>query len=364
MTKRIKFDFKRLKDYCDENKIKLAEDYKNLILNKENIIIGYCIYENCCNLFQKKFCELIKTNGFCFKCKKIVSNQKRNNTCLEKYGVNNITKTEEYKNKNSTKKYNFELLEKHCTENNIILLKNYKNEKLNASYLIEGKCSMNNCLNNFYKKFYKFYNTNSFCNSCILIKSKETRKNTNLKKFGVEYPTQSKEIKNKIKNTNLKNWSETHHSKNKIIQNKITNTNIQKYGYSHLMHNPEYLALITNKSFKYKNYIFPSGNIIKIQGYENYALDELIITEKINETDIITGVNNVPEIWYNSLDNKKHRHYVDIFIPSQNRCIEVKSVWTSKKDNVFLKQTAAKELGYHYELWIYEKMGKNKICYK
>jgi hypothetical protein len=387
MTKRTKFDFERLKKYCDENKIKLAENYENTILDNKIVIIGYCIHENCYNLFQKKFTNLVKTNGYCFNCKKIVSNQKRNDNCLEKYGVSNITKTDEYKHKNRTKKYTFELLQKHCTENNIILLKDYKNEKLNSSYIIEGKCSTNNCLKIFTKEFYKFYNTNSYCNSCILTKAKEIRKNTNLKKFGVEnlfesedtknkskntnfkkfgveYPSQSEEIKNKIKITNLQNWGETHHSKNKIIQDKIINTNIQKYGYCHLMHNPEYVDLITNKSFKYKNYIFPSGNIIKIQGYENYALDELIIVEKINETDIITGVSNVPEIWYNSLDNKKHRHYVDIFIPSQNRCIEVKSTWTSKKDNVFLKQKAAKELGYQYELWIYEKMGKNKICYK
>ena len=36
---------------------------------------------------------------------------------------------------------------------------------------------------------------------------------------------------------------------------------------------------------------------------------------------------------------KKHRHYVDIFIPSQNKCIEVKSNWTAKinQNNIFLK---------------------------
>jgi len=54
---------------------------------------------------------------------------------------------------------------------------------------------------------------------------------------------------------------------------------------------------------------------------------------------------------------KKHRHYVDIFIPSQNKCIEVKSTWTAekKKDNIYLKQQAAKELGYKYEIWVYNR---------
>jgi hypothetical protein len=46
---------------------------------------------------------------------------------------------------------------------------------------------------------------------------------------------------------------------------------------------------------------------------------------------------------------------VDIYIPSQNQCIEVKSTWTAekKKDNIYLKQNAAKELGYQYEIWIF-----------
>ena len=79
----------------------------------------------------------------------------------------------------------------------------------------------------------------------------------------------------------------------------------------------------------------------------------------IDENDIITGCKNVPVIWYNDENSKKHRHYVDIFIPSQNKCIEVKSNWTAKKkkDNIFLKQNAAKELGYKYEIWIYDSKG-------
>jgi hypothetical protein len=110
--------------------------------------------------------------------------------------------------------------------------------------------------------------------------------------------------------------------------------------------------------------VFPSGNKISYQGFENYALNNLIINEKIYESDIITGCKNVPIIWYNDKDNKKHRHYVDIYIPLQNRCIEVKSTWTAekKKDYIFLKQKAAKELGYNYEIWVYD--GKGNIVNK
>ena len=103
-----------------------------------------------------------------------------------------------------------------------------------------------------------------------------------------------------------------------------------------------------------------------MQGAEPYALKYLLENEKINETDIITGCKNVPTIWYNDKNGKKRRHYVDIFIPSQNKCIEVKSVWTEKinTDNIFLKQSAGKKLGHKYEIWVYDSKGNRVNVYE
>lgn len=124
---------------------------------------------------------------------------------------------------------------------------------------------------------------------------------------------------------------------------------------------PEVIENNVKSSYYFKEYKMPSGNVIKIQGYEHYALDELI-KNNIDEIDIITGAKNVPEIWYLDGGEKKRRHFVDIFIPSQNKCIEVKSTWTFKKqkDIVFLKQNKAKEIGYLYEIWVYDNKG-NKV---
>ena len=58
----------------------------------------------------------------------------------------------------------------------------------------------------------------------------------------------------------------------------------------------------------------------------------------------------------------KHRHFVDIFIPSQNKCIEVKSTWTYQLKNVLLKKQAGKQLGYNYEIWIYNSKGEKVEC--
>ena len=128
------------------------------------------------------------------------------------------------------------------------------------------------------------------------------------------------------------------------------------------MQRPEIMEKQIKNSYYLKEYTLPSGKTIKIQGYEHFALDELIKKENIYEEEIITGCKNVPTIWYNDSNNKKRRHFVDIFMPNKNKCIEVKSTWTftTQKEVVFLKQNAAKELGYLYEIWVYDNKG-NKV---
>ena len=52
----------------------------------------------------------------------------------------------------------------------------------------------------------------------------------------------------------------------------------------------------------------------------------------MNQFDLITSKKDVPKIWYSDIDGKKHRYYCDIYIPSENKIIEVKSTWTYKKE--------------------------------
>ena len=125
------------------------------------------------------------------------------------------------------------------------------------------------------------------------------------------------------------------------------------------MQDPTISEKTSKNSYLTKEYKLPSGKIIKVQGYENYGLNILINEEKINEKDIITKRADVPELWY-TYNHTEHRHFVDIFIESQLRCIEIKSTWTfeKNKEEVFAKQKSAKELGYEYEIWIFDREGK------
>jgi hypothetical protein len=162
--------------------------------------------------------------------------------------------------------------------------------------------------------------------------------------------------------TNLIKYGNKSPTGNHIIKQKVIQTNLEKYGVPHHSQNPIVAENMLNNSYNKKEYIMPSGNILYLQGYEPFMLDYLLMIENIDEDNIFTKRNEVPEIWYNDINGKKRRHFVDIFIPSQNKCIEVKSTWTFKKqkDTIFLKQNAAKDLEYLYEIWIYDMKG-NKV---
>ena len=109
------------------------------------------------------------------------------------------------------------------------------------------------------------------------------------------------------------------------------------------------------KSFRFKDYIFPSGKVIRIQGYENYILDELLKT--YSEQQILTSRKDMPKIEY--YYEQKRRYYPDIFIPHLNKIIEVKSNWSLHLDYArnMLKRDAARK-NYDYDIWIYDEKTK------
>lgn len=135
---------------------------------------------------------------------------------------------------------------------------------------------------------------------------------------------------------------------------KYINTCQKNYQEDHPMQNIAVLA--KNQKYRFKNYTYPSGNIVKIQGYENLAVDLLLKTYK--EEEIITERELMPEIYYH-MDLSWRKYIPDIYIPKDNLIIEVKSTWTYKlhKYRVHLKNKAVKSLGYNIELYIFSDKG-------
>jgi len=162
------------------------------------------------------------------------------------------------------------------------------------------------------------------------------KKQTNMDKFGVEHVTQSAEVQERTKATSMKKYGVERPSQSAEVQDKIE-----------------------KKGFSYKIYTFPSGKKVKIQGYENRALDYLLLSVK--EEDILIGRKQQPEIWYTTDDGKKHRYFSDIYIPSEKRIIEVKSTWTYEKGmkdgKLPLQKAACIALGYEYQYLVFNDKG-------
>lgn len=87
----------------------------------------------------------------------------------------------------------------------------------------------------------------------------------------------------------------------------------------------------------------------------------------LNVWYIIFPQNNQNRTFRNKTDDiKEHRYYIGIFIPTENRCIEVKGEWFYKRDkNILkLKKQEAEKLGYKYDLWVYNKKKEKIICFE
>lgn len=213
-----------------------------------------------------------------------------------------------------------------------------------------------------------------------LIKSKI--KETNIKKYGVDNPSKSEIVKKIKRDTNIKNSGFDNPMKNKLTLEKAQNTNIKRYGYKNSLCNSDIKKkaektclerygvknamqnidiIIKNKKSNYnlKEYTFPSGKKVSIQGYENRAIDLLL--KSYNEKDIVIRDKKIEEfigeIWYIGEDKKSHRYYPDIFIISENKIIEVKSDWTFNlhKNMNLLKKESCINSGIDFEFFIFNK---------
>ena len=384
MTTKQQYNYEYLQQFCQENNITLSKDYSQEKITRDIKIEGKCKTELCTESFCKTFRQLIRTDAFCKGCtnkNQILITKQRN---LEKYGCENPMQNKEVKEK--TKQT---CLEKYGCE---YPLQNKKvKEKAKQSCLQKYGCE-NPSQNKNIKQRKKItcFKNYGFEYASQSEEIKDKMKITNLINYGVEYPLQNEDIKNKVKQTNLEKYGNICSAQGLDIQKKIKITNLEKYGFEYASQseeikektkqtclqkygvdspcqNAEISEKASKNSYKSKDYIFPSGKSIQIQGYENFVLDEIFQNENIlEEEDIVTCRTQVPEIWYLDSNSKKHRYYVDVFIPSQNRMIECKSTWTMKKgiekDNIYLKQQACKDAGYSCEIWVYNSKGEKVEC--
>jgi hypothetical protein len=174
-------------------------------------------------------------------------------------------------------------------------------------------------------------------------KRKESSSKTFNNKYG-GHPMKTNEVKNKLnKSMNTKYGFEnitTYRVSNGTFKSpfseqktkeKIKQTFIKKYG-GHPMQTEDVFLNNLKSRVSFKEYALPSGKIVKIQGYENFALDYLLSI--YDESDIIYTTKEINKttgiIYYTDSYGNNKRYYPDFFVKSCNKVFEVKSIWTYK----------------------------------
>lgn len=291
----IKYDTNLLHKILERDSAKLLDSNTLPNLNRDLNIKFIC---SCGKNGEREFRKMYELGCYCAKCAVNNRIQKYENTVNKTYGVKNISQLEEIKEQ----KVN-------------TLVKNY-----------------------------------GVTNPLLSDSIKDKIKKTNIEKYGTDIPSKSLVVKEKIKNTHLRDET----------KQQMINTNLKRYGVEYATQSQEIQEKQQKNSKKYKEYKMPSGQIRKVQGYEPFALDALLKT--YTEEQIMTDRKDVPHISY-EVNGKKRVYFPDIFIPHVNTIVEVKSTWTykCKADNVNLKKKATEEKGYVYELWCFDSKGNRVL---
>jgi hypothetical protein len=261
----------------------------------------------------------------CHECKVINGVEKTKQTNLKRYGVVTVMLNEEIKRKyqeTNTKRYGV---------NSPLQNKEIKEKRFKTNLKIYG-----------------------FANPLQNDEVKKKQIETNLKKFGVNHPLQNKSIDQKRINTNMSRYGVNNPLKSKKVQEKYKKFLMDNYGVEHNMQVAEILEKHQRSAFSLKPYTLPSGKEVKIQGYENHALDKLLQTYQ--EEDLTIGASLVPKIIYIH-QQKTKRYYPDIYILKDNLIIEVKSTYTLKREleKNLAKRRACIEQGYDFKFWIFHR---------
>jgi len=296
--------------------------------------------------------------------------QKREKTFLKKYGVKNPYQCEEIKDKikkNWVKNYGVDNPKKSKEIQEKI------KSTLIKKYSVDNPYQIESVLNKIKEKYGDNF---GFGSEYFKEKSKET----NLARYEREEflsgsdihkiisktmeelyggrGMSSDEIKSKIENTNLKKYRTKYPVQTKEVRDKIVETCLRKYGERHHMQNIEIFEKTSKKSYKWKKIKFPSSRVERVQGYEPYAIEELL-NLGYHEDDIVIAnkdiENLIGKIFYYR-NKKKRRYYPDIYIKSENRIIEVKSKYTYESHITInnLKKQACLDKGLAFEFKIIE----------
>ncbi len=346
------FDKELLDSLVIKYNVHLIDNYD--VVKRNTLIHFQCLNEECKVPFKKKMSTINNSSGFyCNKCSSKNKSNKAKKTFLEIYGVSNPLK-----NKEVREKIKKTVLKKYGV-NHVMHVKEFKNKMKETNLKKYGTTStlyVQSVREKIHKTWIQKYGTIDYRQTELY---KNNFSDAIQKKYGVNTVLRLKSVRDKIKQTNIMKYGVDNPTKNKSIYQKVVNTFKKRYNVVNTSQHKLFFSKALKTLYSKKSYKMPSGKIIDVQGYEPFALN-ILLNQNIEEDDIITDREEVPELWYSYReDTYEHRHFVDIYIKSQNRCIEVKSIYTFIKDKekVLIKQEYAKKDGYLYEIWVLGRDG-------
>lgn len=147
------------------------------------------------------------------------------------------------------------------------------------------------------------------------------------------------------------------------IEAKKIQTNMENLGVAHPMQNIDSFEKQQASCFKQRKL----HNGLSLQGFEPKCYDFLI--KIYGKENVVKGTDYLKDngivIKWKDNDGKQHFSYPDFFIVSHNMFVEVKSQYTYETGYSKLMSCASalNELGFGYEIMIYEKNRKDKTYF-
>ena len=166
----------------------------------------------------------------------------------------------------------------------------------------------------------------------------------------------------RAKQTSVERFGTDNPSKSDIIKKKIVDTNIERHGVPYAMQHPAFFRKAQQSSYQRRLYKSPFGHQYTILGYEDLYLDEIF--EKYGDITVYAGEDErIPVINYCLNDGVGRKYYPDIFIPSENKIIEIKRIYRfeQEKESVLAKAQAT-SMKFNFEIVVYKnRKSKEKV---
>ena len=194
----------------------------------------------------------------------------------------------------------------------------------------------------------------------------EKTNKTNTEKYGTPWVVNSQYTRDK----SIEKTGYAYAWQDPSVLQKCSDSLFERTGYHNNMQDPSTLARALQTKidrygdflipmYKYKDYTLPSGKIVKVQGREPQALDDIF--KIFSEDDVFLGRHDIEQqigkIYYTRPDGTTHIYYPDIYIKSINKVVEVKSHFTYDLHadiNECKKEQCVKQ-GFNFEFVFYDR---------